>query len=359
MLRILDRYTLREIGPTFLLGLGVFTFVFLLNEILRYAQILITQGASFGSVVGILINLLPSVLCLTIPMGVLLGILIALGRLAADSEIIALRASGVSLYRLLRPIMVAATLGWMATSYLIIEVLPDSNQAVRTLLFQVIASKAKTDIRPRVFYDTLFPNFMFLVMDMPSGNANWSNVFLADLTSPTAPRITLARAGQLVVNSEQRTVNFYLRDGEVHQVTYARPGEYDLQTFSETVLPLTNETFFPPEDMDVPRGAREMGIPQLFESYQKSGLPSYLVEIHKKFSIPFACFVFGVLGLALGIRNRREGRSWGFVVSIAVIFFYYVLIQLGTASQSKEIFRLRSRCGCPTWRSELRVLPFS
>ncbi len=329
MLRILDRYTLREIGPTFLLGLGVFTFVFLLNEILRYAQILITQGASFGSVVGILINLLPSVLCLTIPMGVLLGILIALGRLAADSEIIALRASGVSLYRLLRPIMVAATLGWMATSYLIIEVLPDSNQAVRKLLFQVIASKAKTDIRPRVFYDTLFPNFMFLVMDMPSGHANWSNVFLADLTSPTAPRITLARAGQLVVNSEQRTVNFYLRDGEVHQVTYARPGEYDLQTFSETVLPLTNETFFPPEDMDVPRGAREMGIPQLFESYQKSGLPIYLVEIHKKFSIPFACFVFGVLGLALGIRNRREGRSWGFVVSIAVIFFYYVLIQLG------------------------------
>ena len=329
MLRILDRYTLREIGPTFLLGLGVFTFVFLLNEILRYAQILITQGASFDSVVGILINLLPSVLCLTIPMGVLLGILIALGRLAADSEIIALRASGVSLYRLLRPIMVAATLGWMATSYLIIEVLPDSNQAVRKLLFQVIASKAKTDIRPRVFYDTLFPNFMFLVMDMPSGQANWSNVFLADLTSPTAPRITLARAGQLVVNSELRTVNFYLRDGEVHQVTYARPGEYDLQTFSETVLPLTNETFFPPEDMDVPRGAREMGIPQLFESYQKSGLPIYLVEIHKKFSIPFACFVFGVLGLALGIRNRREGRSWGFVVSIAVIFFYYVLIQLG------------------------------
>ena len=329
MLRILDRYTLREIGPTFLLGLGVFTFVFLLNEILRYAQILIAQGASLSSVVGILINLLPSVLCLTIPMGVLLGILIALGRLAADSEIIALRASGVSLYRLLRPIMVAATIGWMATSYLIIEVLPDSNQEVRKLLFQVIASKAKTDIRPRVFYDTLFPNFMFLVMDMPSGNENWSNVFLADLTSPTAPRITLARAGQLVVDSEQRTVNFYLRDGESHQVTYARPGEYDLQTFSETVLPLTNETFFPPEDMDIPRGAREMGIPQLFESYQKSGLPVYLVEIHKKFSIPFACFVFGVLGLALGIRNRREGRSWGFVVSIAVIFVYYVLIQLG------------------------------
>ena len=329
MLRILDRYTLREIGPTFALGLGVFTFVFLLNEILRYAQILITQGASFRHVMGILGNLLPSVLCLTIPMGVLLGILIALGRLAADSEITALRASGVSLYRLLRPILTAALLGWMATSYLIINVLPDSNQAVRTLLFQVIASKARTDIRPRVFYDTLFPNFMFLVMDTPSGESDWHNVFLADVTSASAPRITLARAGQLVVDSDQRTVNFYLRDGESHQVTYNHPGEYDLQTFSETVLPLANETFFPPEDTDVPRGAREMGMRQLYQSYQESKLPVYLVEIHKKFSIPFACFVFAVLGLALGIRNRREGRSWGFVVSIAVIFVYYVLIQLG------------------------------
>ena len=329
MLRILDRYTLREIGPTFSLGLGVFTFVFLLNEILRYAQILVTQGASFRDVFAILANLLPSVLCLTIPMGVLLGILIALGRLAADSEITALRASGVSLYGLLRPILTAAFLAWAATSYLIINVLPDSNQAVRTLIFQVIASNARTDVRPRVFYDTLFPNFMFLVMDTPSGSRDWSNIFLADVSSPMAPRITLAKSGQLIVDSEKRTVNFYLRDGEGHQVTYNHPGEYDLQTFSETVLPLANETFFPPENTNVPRGAREMGLGQLYESYRESSLPVYLVEIHKKFSIPFACFVFAVLGLALGVRNRREGRSWGFVVSIAVIFVYYVLIQVG------------------------------
>ncbi|HEX9724693.1 MAG TPA: LPS export ABC transporter permease LptF [Vicinamibacteria bacterium] len=329
MLRILDRYTLREIVPTFSLGLGVFTFVFLLNEILRYAQILVTQGASLRHVLAILANLLPSVLCLTIPMGVLLGILIALGRLAADSEITALRASGVSLYGLLRPILVAAFVAWAATSYLIINVLPDSNQAVRTLVFQVIASNARTDIRPRVFYDTLFPNFMFLIMDTPSGTRDWSDIFLADVTSPTAPRITLAKSGQLVVDSDKRTVNFYLRDGEAHQVTYNHPGEYDLQTFSETVLPLANETFFPPENTNVPRGAREMGVGQLYDSYRESSLPVYLVEIHKKFSIPFACFVFAILGLALGIRNRREGRSWGFVVSIAVIFIYYVLIQLG------------------------------
>ncbi len=94
-------------------------------------------------------------------------------------------------------------------------------------------------------------------------------------------------------------------------------------------MPLPTDTFFPPEDIDVPRGARELDLVQLEKSYAETGLPVYLTEIHKKFSIPFACFVFGVLGLGLGIRNRREGRSWGFVASLGVIFFYYVLIDIG------------------------------
>ncbi len=329
MLRILDRYIIREIGPSLLLGLGVFTFVLLLNEILRYAQILISQAASLNHVLGILANLLPSVLCVTIPMGVLLGILIALGRMAADSEITALRASGVSLYRMLRPVLVSAAFGWAASSYLIINVLPDSNQAVRRLFFQVLTSKVQTDIRPRVFYDNLFPNLMFLVLDIPTGADTWHNVFLADLSSPNSPQITLARQGQLIIDSKKRTVNFYLRSGESHKVTYDRPGDYDKQVFGETVLPVQGGSFFPAEDVNVPRGPREMGFEQLYKEHQSTNLPVYLVEIHKKFSIPFACFVFGILGLAFGVQNRREGRSWGFVLSIGLIFIYYVLIKLG------------------------------
>ncbi len=330
MLRILDRYIVGEIGPSFGLGLTVFSFVLLLNEILRYAQILIAQAASFGHVLGILANLLPSVLCVTIPMGVLLGILIALGRMSADSEITALRASGVSLYRLLIPILMAATIGWAASSYFIIYVLPDSNQAVRQLLFQVLTSKVKTDVRPRIFYDNLFPNLMFFVLDTPTGVDIWENVFLADLSNPNAPRITLAEQGRLLIDDEAQTVSFYLRNGESHQVNYSRPGRnYELQAFGETILPLQAESFFPNEGANVPRGPREMGFDQLYQGYEKTQLPVYLVEIHKKFSIPFACFVFGLLGLALGMRNRREGRSWGFLVSIAVIFIYYILIKIG------------------------------
>jgi LPS export ABC transporter permease LptG/LPS export ABC transporter permease LptF len=329
MLRILDRYIIREIAPSFVLGLGVFTFVLLLNEILRYAKILISQAASLSHVVGILANLIPSVLCVTIPMAVLLGILIALGRMSADSEITALRASGVSLYRLLRPILVAAAIGWAASSYFIINVLPDSNQKVRQLFFQVLTSKVQTDIRPRVFYDNLFPNLMFLTLDIPTGSDTWENVFLADLSDPGAPRITLAREGRLLIDSENRTVNFYLLHGEIHQVHYGNPNDYNLQVFQETVLPVQSDTFFPADDVNVPRGPREMGFAQLYETHRDTNLPVYMVEIHKKFSIPFACFVFGILGLGFGIQNRREGRSWGFVLSIAIIFIYYVLIKLG------------------------------
>ena len=329
MMRILDRYVFREIIPSFILGICVFTFVILLNEILRFAQRLVTQSASFSDTLGILLNLLPSVLCLTIPMGFLLGVLIALGRLAADSEIIAMRASGVSLYRLLTPILVAATLAWGATSYLIINVLPDSNQRVRQLFFKVLTSHAGTEVRPRVFYDRLFPNLMFLVLDTPTDTDYWENVILADLSEPQSPRVTFADQGRLLIDPEARTVMFYLRDAELHQVSHRRPAEYQRQLSKEIFLPLPTETFFPPEDINVPRGARELSLAELRTSYRETELPVYLTEIHKKFSIPFACFVFGVLGLALGIRNRRDGRSWGFVMSLAVIFIYYVLIDVG------------------------------
>jgi len=329
MLRILDRYVLREVFPSVILGIGVFTFVILLNEILRFAQRIVSQSASLADTLSILLHLLPSVLCLTIPMGFLLGVLIALGRLAADSEIIAMRASGVSLYRLLIPILVAATIAWGASSYLIIKVLPDSNQHVRQLFFKILTSQAGTEVRPRVFYDRLFPNLMFLVLDTPTGVGYWENVILADLSEPQSPRVTFASQGQLLIDAEARTATFYLKDAELHQVSHRKPAEYQRQVSKEIFLPLPTHTFFPPEDINVPRGARELSLSQLRQSYAETKLPIYLTEIHKKFSIPFACFVFGVLGLALGISNRRDGRSWGFIVSLAVIFTYYIIIDVG------------------------------
>ena len=329
MLRILDRYILKEVTPSFLLGIGVFTFVLLLNEILRLAQRLVTQSATASETAGILFNLLPSVLCLTIPMGFLLGVLIAFGRLSADSEIVAMRASGVSLYRLLFPVLVTAAIGWLATSHLIISVLPDSNQRVRQLLFQVMTSQAGTEVRPRVFYDRLFPNVMFLVMDTPTGAEYWQDVILADLATPDSPRVTFAEEGRLLIDRGERTVTFYLKNAELHQASQTEPDDYQRQVSSEIWLPLPASSFFPPEDFDVPRGARELGLAQLQTAYAETGLPVYLTEVHKKFSIPFACFVFGVLGLALGIRNRRDGRSWGFVASLSILFVYYVLIDVG------------------------------
>ena len=329
MMRILDRYVLREVFPSFLLGVLVFTFVILLNEILRFAQQLVSQAASLSDTLGILLNLLPSVLCLTIPMGFLLGVLVALGRLAADSEIIAMRASGVSLYRLLIPILVASTIAWSVSSYLIIKVLPDSNQQVRQLFFKVLTTQAGKEVRPRVFYDGLFPNIMFLVLDTPTGSSHWQNIILADLSRPQSPQLTFANKGQLLINPDERTVTFHLRDAELHQVSRNRPADYQRQASKEIFLPLPSERFFPPEEINVPRGARELGLQQLRSSLAESGLPIYATELHKKFSIPFACFVFGILGLALGIQNRRDGRSWGFIASLTIIFIYYIFIDIG------------------------------
>jgi LPS export ABC transporter permease LptG len=170
---------------------------------------------------------------------------------------------------------------------------------------------------------------MFLAMDTPTGADSWKDVILADLSVAESPRLTFAEEGRLLVDSRERTVTFYLQNAELHQVTPDKPEDYQRQQSAEIWMPLPTDSFFPPEDLDVPRGARELSLGGLRDAYASTALPVYLTEIHKKFSIPFACFVFGVLGLGLGIRNRREGRSWGFIASLLIIFFYYVVIDVG------------------------------
>src|SRR5918995_703983 len=150
-MRTLDRYVLREILPPFLLALLVFTFLLVLPPVMEYLENLLAKGVTWGVAARILWTLVPQALGLTIPMAVLVGILIGLGRMSADRESVALLACGVSPYRLLRPLGVLAILAALATGYIMIVAIPNANQAFREITFGVVTQTVETDIRPRVF----------------------------------------------------------------------------------------------------------------------------------------------------------------------------------------------------------------
>src|SRR6266849_2968519 len=165
--RLLDRYILREL---------VFTFILLIDQIPRLLAILVARSADLYTIVRVFLNLLPSILAVTIPMAFLLGVLLAFGRLASDSEIVALRAVGVSPLRLLGPVFGFALAAGFLTFYINAVALPAANQAHRELVFSLVVSKARTVVKPRTFTDELLPGRMMLyVSDISAETGDWKN----------------------------------------------------------------------------------------------------------------------------------------------------------------------------------------
>src|ERR1700704_5491113 len=151
MFKILDRYIVREVLPPFFLGLVVLTFLLQMPPMLEYGEKFIEKGVPWATVAHLLATLIPQALALTIPIALLLGILIALGRLSADREFVAMQACGISIFRMLRPMALLVIPATLITGYVMIVLIPDANQTFREITFQVVATAAETDVKPRVF----------------------------------------------------------------------------------------------------------------------------------------------------------------------------------------------------------------
>ncbi|MGH9254985.1 MAG: LptF/LptG family permease, partial [Vicinamibacterales bacterium] len=218
---------------------------------------------------------------------------------------------------------------WAATSYILLVAVPDANQRFREITFGVVAERAEGEVRPRVFFED-FPDVVLYVREVSPSGGGWADVFMVDNRSPDAPAAFLARRGRVVIDRPQRTVEMVLEDGARH--TAGSAGKYEVFQFDRLLLSLNPDTVFP--RAGPPLGVREMSIPQLqaraAELEQQGIYPhSELFEIQKKFSIPFACLVFGLIGLALGVSNRRDGKLASFVIGLGVIFIYYVMLWFG------------------------------
>ena len=327
-MRLLDRYVIREVLAPFFIGLLVFTFMLIVPFLIEYAENFISKGVPVQVVLGVMATLLPGALALTIPMSLLLGLLVGFGRLSSDREFVAMQACGVSTLRLLRPVGALSVLGCLVTGYIMLVAMPDANQRFREITFGVVAARAEGEVRPRTFFED-FPDLVVYAREVPL-SGGWNDVFIAD-SRPGQPSATyVARQGRVVIDAEMQTLEMILQDGARHTADAA--GAYEVFEFDELLLRLDPATAFPREGPQP--GAREMSIAQLrvrAAELEAEGLypHSEYFEIQKKFSIPVACLVFGLIGLALGVSNRRDGKLASFVLGISVIFVYYVLLWLG------------------------------
>jgi LPS export ABC transporter permease LptG/LPS export ABC transporter permease LptF len=329
--RILTRYILGEILSLTLIGCALFTFILFMPQLPHVLDVVVRNSSTWVDVAEVFLFTLPNLFKVTIPMAVLWGVLLGLSRLASDSEIIAMRASGLGIGYFVRVASIVAVSGTLLGLFNSLYLVPRANQAIIAMEQSLETSQASYEIQPRVFYED-FKNFVLYVQDVKSGAgaSNWRQVFMADVTDPVNPKITTA-ASATVVNDNSQELIMRLRDGLRDETVSDQPEQSNISTFATTDMPLALG-----QQSDVHLGRRDtalyaMPMGELAEHLRDHDGKRYQIELHNRFAFPVACMVLMLVGVPLGVASRRGGKSSGFVFTILLVFIYYFLSSTGIA----------------------------
>jgi LPS export ABC transporter permease LptG/LPS export ABC transporter permease LptF len=329
-MRLLDRYIAREVASHCMLGLAVFTFVFFVPQLVRLMDLIVRHSSGTGTVALLFLCALPPVLGFTLPMAMLVGVLIGLGRLSADSEIVALHASGVSMRRLLLPIGVLALATALITSMMTFWLSPASIHALRGLEQVLLSSQAPFAVQPRVF-DERFPGFVLYVQDVEAAATHWRGVFLVSTGGTPGSAITIAGDATLVAvpgaEGGKDRLDLHLGSGSTHEYDSHQPDRYSVTTFGQSDIPVDISTAVvranPPA-----LTLSEKSMVTLLRT-RGPGWREARVELHRRLAFPAACLVFALLGVPVGVRPRRGGRATGMILTLVLIGGYYFLFVTG------------------------------
>jgi len=269
-------------------------------------------------------------------MAVLIGILLGLSRLASDSEITAMRAAGMGVLSFVGIVSLFAGLSWALCLANTLYLAPHAAAALLNYQEQIApGASAATLVQPRVFYENLKNDVLYVQDATPGANGAsvWRNVFLADLTHPATPHIITAKEA-IAMNGGPQTLRLQMFDGTRHDIAANNPSEYNIATFTATEQPLQ---VVPQEDSHITRNDTPMQALSFHELWRlahgpdKAATQPYRIQLQSRFSFPAACLVLMLVGVPLGLSSKRGGKGTGFVVSIILVFLYYVLSEIGIA----------------------------
>jgi LPS export ABC transporter permease LptF/LPS export ABC transporter permease LptG len=330
-MRILTRYVLSEVTAHALIGVAIFTFVLFTRDLGHILELVVRASAPLPSVLEVFSFTIPLALTYTLPMSVLVGILIGLSRLAADSEITAMRASGIGVWSFLRILSLFVLGSWLLALFNGVYVAPRAQAALGRLEDRLKGSQVSFEVQPRVFYEG-FPKAVVYVQDVKNaqGAAVWKGVFMADLTDAANPRITLAKEGVVVSEGPER-LHLHLVDGSEHETDPKDPDHYQISTFEQTDIPIDLPSAENKADESQPAG--EMNTATLHQKAISSDPTArwYAIELHRRFALPTACLVLALVGIPLGLSSKKSGKSGGFVLTILLVFAYYVVSLIGVS----------------------------
>lgn len=333
-------YIFKEILTPLAMGLGVFTLILLIGRIFKLSDLVINKGVSLSDVLKLFVFVLPNFLVFTIPMALLLGVLLAFGRLSSDHELTAMKASGISLFQLIPPVLTVSLFCYLAATFMAVYALPWGSRSFRNTLYQIARSKAHIELKPRVFNDS-FNDLVFYADRMDHKGNRMEGVLIQDETAKDKSQVVFSRAAQVVSDPDKEEVILILQDGSIH-IKDRKEDSYRKIDFDYYHMRLNvGESLGSGKRIRTMDSEKSIGeLREKVKRKQARGEHAIheQVVIHEKYAIPFASIVFGLLGVALGIRPPRSGRSYSLVKSLAIILAYYILMTAMETLAERGIF---------------------
>jgi len=332
---LLSRYLLGDLVPSFGVGLLAFTLVLLMEKVMRIVQWIVRQGVSVGAVLKIFGCLLPSFFVFTLPMAVLLSVLLTFSRIQSDNEMYALKACGVSLYRLLPPVYAFGVFISAVSLFLTGWAGPQSTRAFQATFFSMATQNLFVGLKERVFFDEL-PNFVIYVENVVPERSLVKGVFISDQTLTEQPVYYFAEEGEVQGNAKKGTITLLLKNGAIHRLEDTR-GVYQVVRFERYRVKINVGQMLMPRAAGKARKRQmeELTLPELRKEIQegthdekearKLGL-----NYHQRLAFPFAAIVFCTLGVPLALLSQQAVRYTGFSLSIVVMLLFFVLMQVGS-----------------------------
>jgi len=326
----LYRYIINEIWPTFLASLFVFIFIMVAARMLSITELIVTRGVRITQVIGMVVYLLPDILTFALPAVTLMSVVVAFLRLSVDSEIIALKSSGISLYQMLPPVIAFSLLVFFIGLAISIYAAPWGNKAFKDIIFKIAESKADIGIKERVFCEP-FDNLLLYVNNFSRKERVLKDVFVVDRRDKDVTNTIVAEEGRIMMRPDERIITIYFIDGTIFIV------DKNLDT-ARTIKFNTYGLNIGLKDVMADLASRrkaphELSIGSLIEQIKTvpKGEITYnrmMRELLEKGSIPLAVLFMGIIGVALGAQIRARGRSTGIGVSLAVFSVYYICLMV-------------------------------
>ena len=326
MPHIIQRYIFREMAIPFLFSIGIFTITSLLSKIPYLIQLMINHGVGFLVVVQFIVFILPSILIYVIPVSFLIAVLIAYNRLSSDNEITAMKASGLSILKISRSVAIMALFAYSISSFFTIYAFPWGSLSSKRLIYDMARSKASIGLRERVF-NSAFNGLILYANRIITENGKLEGIFISDQRDEKDNNIIVAKSG--IISSDYQTMKITLRlfNGRVHRS--GEKGLYKIVTFNtyDLNLSLKDEEIKNPDTSKTNKDLTVSQLKEKIDDMKRGGRdPSpHIIDLHKRFALPASVFVFGLLGIPLGIQRIRTIRFTSFTIGLGVMLFYYVL----------------------------------